>query len=44
MKVIEIGIAPQERIHERMLAIARGELKPKASDPKVWFTSIFTNL
>ena len=40
MKVIKIGIAPQERIRERMLAIAKGEIKPKASDPKVWFTSM----
>ena len=40
MKVIKIGIAPQEKIRERMLAIARGELKPKASDPKIWFTSM----
>ena len=23
-----------------MLAIARGELKPKPSDPKIWFTSM----
>ena len=38
--VIRIGIAPQARIRERMLAIARGELKPKASDPKIWFTSM----
>ncbi len=41
MKVVRIGIAPQARmIRERMLAIARGELKPKASDPKIWFTSM----
>ena len=40
MKVIRIGIAPQARIRERMLAIARGELKSKASDPKIWFTSM----
>jgi len=40
VKVIRIGIAPQARIRERMLAIARGELKPKASDPKIWFTSM----
>jgi predicted transcriptional regulator len=39
-KVVRIGIAPQARIRERMLAIARGELKPKASDPKIWFTSM----
>jgi predicted transcriptional regulator len=40
MKIIKIGIAPQERIRERMLAIAKGEIKPKASDPKIWFTSM----
>jgi predicted transcriptional regulator len=40
MKVIRIGIAPQARIRDRMLAIARGELKPKPSDPKIWFTSM----
>ena len=40
MKVIKIGIAPQEKIRERVLAIAKGEIKPKASDPKIWFTSM----
>lgn len=40
MKVVKIGIAPQEKIRERVLAIARGEIKPKPSDPKVWFTSM----
>ena len=39
MTVIKIGIAPQEKIRERALAIAKGEIKPKASDPKIWFTS-----
>lgn len=39
-KRIAIGIMPQEQIRERMLAIARGEFKPKASDPKIWFTSM----
>lgn len=29
---------PQQQIRERMFAIARGEYKPKASDPKIWFT------
>jgi hypothetical protein len=29
MKAIVIGILPQDRIRERMLAIARGEYKPK---------------
>jgi predicted transcriptional regulator len=40
MKIIKIGIAPQEKIRERALAIARGEIKPKPSDPKIWFTSM----
>ena len=40
MKAIVIGIMPQEKIRERMLAIARGEYKPKSGEPKVWFTSM----
>lgn len=40
MKIIKIGIASQEKIRERALAIARGEIKPKPSDPKIWFTSM----
>ena len=40
MKVIKIGIAPQEKIRERILAIAEGEYKPKSSEPKIWFTSM----
>ena len=40
MKAIVIGIMPQEEIRERLLAVARGEYKPKPSDPKVWFTSM----
>lgn len=39
-KAIVIGIMPQERIRERVLSIARGEYKPKPSDPKIWFTSM----
>lgn len=40
MKPIFIGIMPQEKIRERVLAIARGTYKPKPNEPKVWFTSI----
>jgi predicted transcriptional regulator len=40
MKAIVIGIMPQEKIRERILAIARGDYKPKPSEPKVWFTSM----
>jgi predicted transcriptional regulator len=40
MKAVVVGILPQQRIRERMLAIARGEYKPKATEPKIWFTSM----
>ena len=40
MKTIVIGIMPQEQIRARILAIARGEYKPKPGEPKVWFTSM----
>lgn len=39
MKTLKVGIASYDAIKARTLAIAKGELKPKASDPKVWFTS-----
>ncbi len=40
MKSIMIGIMTQDKIRERIYAIARGEYKPKPSEPKVWFTSM----
>lgn len=40
MKAIKIGIMPQQQIRARVLAIARGEVKPRPGDPKVWFTSM----
>ena len=40
MKKITIGIMTQEKIRERMLAIAKGEYKPKPGEPKIWFTSM----
>ena len=40
MKSIVIGIMPQEKIRERIYAIAKGEYKPKVNDPKIWFTSM----
>jgi len=39
MTTLKIGIASYEEMKARTLAIARGETKPKATDPKVWFTS-----
>jgi len=40
MKPIVIGIMSQEQIRARVLAIARGDYKPKPSEPKIWFTSM----
>lgn len=40
MKQVKIGILPQDKIRERVLNIARGELRPKPDDPKVWFPSM----
>ncbi len=40
MSKVLIGIMPQEKIRERMLAIAKGEYKPKPGEPKIWFTSM----
>jgi predicted transcriptional regulator len=40
MKIIKIGIMSQKEIRERTLAISRGEYKPRADEPKIWFTSI----
>jgi predicted transcriptional regulator len=39
MKTLKIGIASHEEMKARKMAIARGELRPKAGEPKVWFTS-----
>ena len=40
MRAISIGIMPQDEIRARVLAIARGEIKPRRVDPKIWFTSM----
>ena len=39
MKTLRVGIASYEDMKARTMAIARGELRPKPSDPRVWFTS-----
>ena len=39
MKTLKVGIASYEDMKTRTVAIARGELRPKPGDPKVWFTS-----
>src|SRR5450756_3141619 len=40
MKSIVIGIMPQDKIRERIYAIAKGEYKPKPSELRIWFTSM----
>lgn len=40
MNRLVIGIMPQEKIRERVFAIARGEIKPGPNDPKIWFPSM----
>jgi len=40
IRVLRIGIASREQMKARTLAVARGELKLGANDPKVWFTSL----
>ncbi|MBU3029777.1 helix-turn-helix domain-containing protein [Paracoccus marinaquae] len=39
MTTLKVGIADYEEMKARTLRIARGEEKPGADDPKVWFTS-----
>jgi predicted transcriptional regulator len=39
-KVIRVGIMPMDAIRDYTLAIARGQHKPRADEPKVWFTSM----
>ena len=40
MKKMVIGIASQQAIRARALAIARGAHHPRPNEPKVWFTSM----
>lgn len=40
MKIIRVGIATQEEIQKRTVDIAAGRIKPKPTDPKIWFTSL----
>jgi predicted transcriptional regulator len=39
MKTLRVGIASYEQMKARTMAIARGELRPAAGEPKVWFRS-----
>lgn len=39
-KTLKIGIMKREDYRKRTIAIAKGEYKPKANEPKVWFESL----
>ncbi len=39
MTTLKVGIAGYDEMKARTMRIARGEEKPTADDPKVWFTS-----
>ena len=39
MKTLRVGIASYEQMKARTIAIARGEYRPQAGEPKVWFPS-----
>ena len=39
MRVL-IGVMPQQKIRERMLAIASGRYKPGKNEPRIWFASM----
>ncbi|WP_258240863.1 HVO_A0114 family putative DNA-binding protein [Pseudidiomarina homiensis] len=40
MSVMHIGVKPQSEIRARLIAIAKGEVKPENDEPRVWFPSI----
>ena len=40
IKTLRVGVLSYADMKARTKAIARGELRPKADDPKVWFTSL----
>ena len=40
MTVLEVGIASYDEMKARTMAIARGERRVAADEPRVWFTSM----
>lgn len=39
-KVVKVGIMPLEQFKKRTIAIAKGKIKPKKNEPKIWFRSM----
>lgn len=40
MKTLKIGIASYEAMKARTMAVAKGKIKTKRGEPKIWFTSM----
>ncbi len=40
MQVMNVGILSRQKYQKRTIAIAKGEHKPRADEPKIWFESI----
>jgi len=38
-KKLKVGIMPLDEFKQRTIAIAKGKLKPKKGEPKIWFSS-----
>lgn len=38
-RILYIGVAPWERVRDRMLDIAKGARRQRPGEPRVWFTS-----
>ena len=41
-RVLKVGIMSEEAMRERMIGIATGDIVPKRSDPKIWFSTLKT--
>lgn len=41
-RILHIGIAPRAVVKARTIAIAKGQLRPAADEPSVWFSSFET--
>lgn len=40
MEVMKIGVMSKKDYIKRTIAIAKGEIKPKKNEPKIWFESL----
>ena len=40
MQIMNVGILSRQKYQKRTIAIVKGEYKPRAGEPKIWFESI----